>query len=41
MSKYIVKSSAGDRIFNREEDAYDYAIKLMRQACIKSEIKEI
>ena len=41
MSRYTVTNLLGKRTFNRESDAYDYAIKIIKQAGIKSEIKEI
>ena len=39
--QYKVTNSLGDKTFNRESDAYDYAIKIIKQTGIKSEIEEI
>lgn len=40
MSKWVVTNELGSRTFSREEDAYDYAIKIIRQTGLKSEIEE-
>lgn len=37
MSRYLVKSTLGDRTFAKEDDAVDYQIKILSQVGIKSE----